>query len=368
MEVVVIGCRGFPEVSGGIEKHCEELYTRIVKSNSLNVTVLSIKRYQKLKVWKGIKFINIFTCGSSNVEKIMYGLLSTIYVCFKRPDVVHYQGLNSAIFIPLAKLFRLKIVYTQHSQDYLYPKWGEVAKKILKWAERVAMMSDIVIAVSKTIFNYLKHEYKIENLLFIANGVDLNAFTINHSHDEAVFREYGLKKNNYILFVGRITPEKGIEILIDAYKLLETDMKLVIVGKFIENDSYSLEIRKKCLNNLSIILTGSLFQSDLATLYMNCRLFVLPSRFEGLPIALLEAISCGCQVLASNIPPNKELNLGDEYYFSLDNIPELSSKLALYCNIELDDLEKKRRAIKLKNFFDWDNVAAKTVEIYKCCV
>ena len=364
MEIVVIGCRGFPEVSGGIEKHCEELYSRIAGRTSCQILVLTIAKYQKYNSWKGIRFKNILTIGTSYVEKVLYGLLSTLYVCWKRPDIVHYQGLNCAIFIPLAKCFGLKVIYTQHSRDYLYPKWGKVAKKILKLAEKNAMQADIVVAVSKTIAASLEREYSQNNIRFIANGVNFDSFAVGSGLDEEFFTRYGLNRKKFILFVGRITPEKGIEILLKAYELSKIDHKLVIVGEFNKDDTYANKILKECAGSENIVITGSLYRDDLFALYVHCGLFVLPSFFEGLPIVLLEAISCGCQILASDISANKELDIGSEYYFPKGNVAILSQKLKVFSGKPLASGEHERRLAKLKDSYDWNMISEKIIDSY----
>ncbi len=361
---MVIGCRGFPEVSGGIEKHCEELYSRIALQNDCRIVVMSIAKYQKYSSWRGIKFKNIFTVGTNYFEKVLYGLISTLYVCGRRPDIVHYQGLNCAIFIPLAKWFGLKVIYTQHSRDYLYPKWGKLARAVLKRAEKNAMASDLVVAVSKSIASSLRQEYSHENIRFIPNGVDFDSFAASQDLNEEVLARFGLICKNYILFVGRITPEKGIETLLEAYKLANIDQKLVIVGEFNEDDVYSVKILQQCVDNSNIVLTGSLYKEDLVSLYVHCGLFVLPSYFEGLPIVLLEAISCGCQVLASDIPANRELELGEDYYFPKGNATVLSQKMRTLCEKTLEDEVQCRRFAKLKASYDWKVISNKILENY----
>ena len=177
MEINVIGVRGFPNIQGGAEKHCEELYPRLVKLGC-NVTVFSRAPYftkgKSLKKWKGVKFIYLWCPRIKSLEAITHTLLASLICVFKRPDIVHIHNLGAGILISLLKIAKLKVVLTYHSVNYEHQKWGEFARIVLKMSEFVSTeFADKIIVVSKVIKNLLKNKYGREDLELIFNGVDI---------------------------------------------------------------------------------------------------------------------------------------------------------------------------------------------------
>jgi len=373
MRVFVIGARGFPGVQGGIERHCEELYCRLSEYKDLDITIIAIDKYRKdsSKTWKGIKFKCIKALNSKNLEKIYYGFKASIYTILKRPDIVHFQGLNSAIYIPLIKLFGIKVVFTQHSMDYKYPKWGILARRFLSLSERAALKADKIIAVSESINNHLK-KYTDRSLV-IHNGVDIEHPHISPEVEASFLNEYGLKKGGYIFFAGRFTPEKAIEDLINAFnelqatsrKLQVEGWKLVIAGDAEHETEYSKMIKDLAKKSTGIVLTGFITGEKLQSLFSNARLFVLPSKFEGLPIVLLEALSYGIAVLASDIESHLELNLGENNYFQQGNIEDLKKKLNYFMTTTVTEKEKLRQIEMLRKNYNWDEITRRTYGVYE---
>ncbi len=368
MKIFVIGTRGFPCVQGGLEKHCEELYKRLAKYHNIELTALVISKYykNKIKEWNGIKFIYIKSLNSKYFEKLFYGFVASIIAVIKRPDIIHFHATNCALYIPLLKLLGIKIILTYQSRDYLYPKWGKIGKFALKMSEKAALKSDKIIAVSDTINNHLK-KYTDKSVV-IHNGVNFKYPEISKNEEKHFLSKYGLEKNSYIFFAGRFTEEKAIEDLIEAYNQLDLDnekIKLVIAGDADHETKYSRMIKNLAKNSTNIILTGFITGREIQSIFSNAKLFVLPSKHEGLPIALLEALSYGIEVLASDIEANLQINLDKNNFFKQGDIEDIKRKMLYHLNATLEKETKNKRLKMIKDEYNWDIIAEKTYKIYR---
>lgn len=368
MKVVVLGTRGFPDVQGGVEKHCEELYPRLVKLGC-DVTVVTRKPYitsdKRLQEWKGVKFIQLWCPRRKSLEAIIHTFLGVIKARTISPDILHIHSIGPSLMIPLAKILGIKkVVMTHHGPDYMRAKWGAAAKMVLKLGERAGIkFSDSIIVISEWIKEFIKKVYN-KNSVFIPNGVSIPELI------PAGFelKRYGLESQKYALAVCRFVPEKGIHDLIDAYLSVKApSFKLVVVGDADHETDYSSRIKKKAAEASGIVLTGFLSGNRLYELYSNAGLFVLPSYYEGLPIALLEAISYGLPVLVSDIPQHKEIPLSAECYFKCGDVNSLSTALLeIFSNSRNN--EKGRYISIIRENYNWDNLAYKVLEVYKSAI
>lgn len=366
IRIFVIGVRGFPGVQGGVEKHSEEQYKRLARNKDLDITVLAIDKYCNTQItrWENVNLRYLKSVNSKNFEKLYYGLKASIYSILKRPDIVHFQGLNAAIYIPLVKLFGIKTIFTQGSMDYLYPKWGRIAKLILKISEKASLRADKIIAVSKIIYDHLR-KYS-DRVVLIYNGVNINHMAVLQDEEKNILNKYGLRKQGYVFFVGRLTKEKAIEDLIKAFIQLNNNaFKLVIAGGIEYTEKYSNMIKNLAKDSSNILFTGFITGTELQILFSNAKLFVLPSRHEGLSNALLEAISYGIEILASNIEANLQINLNKNNFFKMGDVEDLKAKMLCLLNAEITEKEKSRRLEMLKTDFDWDETSKKMYKLYK---
>jgi hypothetical protein len=366
MKIFVVGARGFPDVPGGIEKACKELYSRLAGHRNMEITAIVISKYykRKIKEWAGIRYIYIKSLDSKNLEKLYYGLIATIISIFKRPDIVHFQATNCTIYIPILKLFRIKTVVTYRSFDFTYPKWSNFAKFIIKLSDLAAFKADKIIAISRDIADYAA-EYT-DRVVIIPNGIAINTQKVSESMVDQILGKYSLSKDSYIFFAGRFTEEKALEDLIEAYKRLERkELKLVIAGDAYQETDYSRMIKKMAVETDGIIMTGFITGIELQVLFSNARLFVLPSRHEGLPHVLLEGLGYGVQVLASDIKANTQFELGAESYFRQGDIEDLKSKILYHLHNKIDEAERLSRFRMLEEKYNWDKIASATVDVYK---
>ena len=364
MKITVIGLRGIPSIQGGVETHAEHLYPLLVK---LGCEVEIIARSGSIPVnhtrsWKGVKIKRIWAPKTSGIESFLHTLLATIYAAIKRPDILHIHAIGPAIMTPIARLFGLRVIVTHHGPDYDREKWGPFAKKILLTGEKFGMKySNQRIVISKVIQRLIQEKYG-ENSVLIPNGITITDFPDTQS----TLDQFNLSRQKYVLQVSRIVPEKRQLDLLRAF--VNEDMpgwKLVLVGKINTNESYTKKLMNEAKASDNIVLTD--FQSGLALkeLLAHAGMFALPSSHEGLPIALLEALSFGLPVIASDIPANLEIDLPEKHYFPLGDITALSQKLRHFGERPLSLSERIKIRKWVEERYNWTTIASQTLSTYE---
>lgn len=357
MKIVVIGTRGIPNILGGVETHCEELFPRIEKLR-YNITVVRRKNYVRdsLKEYKGVNLIDIQAPKLKYLEAIMHTFSAIIAAKFiLHAEVVHIHAIGPAIMTPLARLLGMKVVFTHHGADYERDKWGYMAKLVLKLGERMGIKyANEVIVISEVINSHISQKYGRKDAHLIFNGVNVPL----KSNDTSYLDSIGVKKGDYIFAMGRFVPEKGFDLLIKVFAELKLqNIQLVIAGDSDHEDDYSTKLKDLAKAN-RVVLTGFIKGDKLKDLLTNALLFVLPSYHEGLPIALLEAMSYNLDILASDIPANKALCLSEDCYFKNKDKDDFSIKL-------LDKITYPiiNRVYDL-SAYNWDVIAKETALVY----
>ena len=370
LKICILGFRGFPNIQGGVEKRVEEIAIRIANNENCEVIVLARKNYfpvqNQLKEYKKVKFYYLFAPRNKYLEAAVHTFLGIFFAKFLNPDILHIQAIGPSLFVPLAKLLGFKVVVTHHGPDYLRDKWKGLSKIILKLGEFFAVkFADRIIVVSKYIKNYLVNKYKRKDILVIPNGIEFPK-VINKTD---IIEKFGLQPKKYIFTACRFVPEKGLHDLIFAYRKIKNfEFRLVIAGDADHETNYSRNLKKLAKETEGVVLTGILTGEALAELYSNAGLFVLPSYYEGLPIALLEALSYGLPVLVSDIPQHHEIPLPEFRYFKVGNIDDLAKKIVELYHIGISEEEKQKYFELLKENYNWDKIAQQVFEVYKSLV
>lgn len=365
-KIFVLGLRGFPDVPGGVEKHSEELYPRLVKLGC-EVTVVTrapyIPRERRSGEWNGVKFIHLYALKNQYLEAIIHTFCGLFVAAFHRPDIIHLHAIGPSILAPLAKILGLRVVVTNHGPDYLRQKWGVLSRLVLSWGEAIGVrFADRVIVISFGIKEMLEKKYGRKDLQLIPNGVTIPELV----PPGEIMARFGLKPGKYVFSACRFVPEKGLLDLIAAYRRLkEPEFKLVLVGGADHRNETSRAINAAALRDNRIVLPGYLSGLPLAELFSNAGLFVLPSYHEGLPIALLEAMSYGLPVLASDISPNREVPLPGNRYFPVGDINLLVSRIERLFRRGISKEEKNAQNQLLKRSYNWDRIAEQTKEVYQ---
>jgi glycosyltransferase involved in cell wall biosynthesis len=364
LRVMMLGLRGFPQVQGGIETHAEHLAPLLVQQGC-DLEVIVRAPYQPVDIgntWQGVKFTRLWAPQSKALEAIVHTCLGVLYAAVKRPDILHIHAIGPALMTPLARLLGLKVVVTHHGPDYDRQKWGGFAKFVLKTGEWAGMrFSHGRIVISNVIRELVANKHQVHSEI-IRNGVNMPDLDTCESH----LTQFGLIKQRYILLVSRLVPEKRHLDLIEAFNRAGLqDYKLVFVGTSDHPDAYVKALQQAASQNKNIVLTGFQKGDVLRSLYTHAALFVLPSSHEGLSISLLEALSYGLPVLASDIPANTELSLNPMTYFELGNIAMLTEKMrSKILNPQSNEAKMDKRAW-IDSQYNWRKVAEKTYSEYR---
>ncbi len=359
IHIIVLGTRGIPDIQGGVETHCEELYPRLVDLG-VDVTLITRKSYVTdltSTEYKGVKLKHIFTPKKKSIEAIVHTFLGVLYARTQSPDILHIHAIGPSLMVPFARLLGLKVVVTNHGPDYDRQKWGKLAKWVLMSGEKLGTKyANKVIVISEVIKNILKDKYGRTDTQLIYNGVNIP----KKSTDTDYLDKLGIKKDNYIIGVGRFVEEKGFHDLVEAYKALNTDVKLVLVGDADHESEYSVRLKTMARNN-GVVLTGFIKGEQLNQIFSHAKLFVMPSYHEGLPIALLEAMSYNLNVLVSDIPANLQVTLDTDDYFNVENIKDLEIKL----DTKLKNNADRNFTELISQKYNWDSISKEVFTLYK---
>ena len=377
MKIVVTGTRGIPNIMGGVETHCEELFPRMVK-RGVDVTLIRRSNYVQdtLKEWNGVKLVTLSSPKKKSFEAIIHTFRAINEAKRLGADVLHVHAIGPALLVPYAKLLGMKVVFTHHGPDYDRDKWGLAAKTILKLGERMGcMFADDVIVISNVIKNLIAKKYgRTKNVHLIYNGVSEPKICDYPEY----FEELGIEKGKYILGMCRFVPEKNLHHLVEAFGKVKrlkgkkvrnadmdrsdnadfSDIKLVLAGDTDFEDAYSLGLKEMARKN-GVVLTGFIKGRKLHSLLTHCRCYCLPSSHEGLPIALLEAMSYGVKVVVSDIPANLEVGLPKEDYFPCGDVDALAEKLAKIIEKPVQHVDYDMSK------YDWEEIADEVKAVYE---
>lgn len=367
-KVTVIGLRGIPDISGGIETHCEYLYPKIADMHADDDYVVIGRRpsmgADTCALRANLSVVPLAAHSSRYLETLSNTFVGVLWSKFKtHTEIIHLHAVGPGLMAPLGRFLGMKVILTHHGDDYKRDKWNWLARSVLKAGERVGVAaSHRVIAVSPSLAARLKSEYpkKADAIHYIPNGADhiLDEVKAAKHDNQEWLHDFGLEDTPFIVSVGRLVPEKGFADLINAYAIARPAAKLVIVGgkSGSSHDEELVElIAEKGLQD-HVILTGAIPREGVAALLTHCKLFVLASHHEGLPIAALEAAAIGAPILVSDIQPNIDLGLDPSHYFPVRAPLALAEAL----NKPWENL----RQTDVLERFNWGSVAAQTNRIY----
>lgn len=370
MRIAFIGQKGIPAKFGGVERHVEELASEMSKmGHEVFVYVRNNYTPKGLTEYKGIKLIHLPSIGTKNLDAISHTFLASMHALFADYDVIHYQAIGPSILSWIIKLFKRKtvLIATFHCQDYYHKKWGTIAKLALKFGEWMACkIPDKTVVVSECLDGYTREKYAIEPEVIYNGTRTKDVFKWD------VLEKWNLKRNRYVVYVGRLIKHKGIHYLVEAFKELEKEgkvplnFKLVIAGGSFHTDDYVSELKDSARNHGDIVFTGNLEGDDLRSVFAGAYLFVQPSEAEGLSIALLEAMSYQVPILSSDIRENTDVIKDMGYIFKTNDVVDLKNKLEKLLDLKTDFSEKIIRAKReVQEKYDWEKIAQKTINLYE---
>lgn len=353
---------------GGIEIVVKELCTRMVRDGCAVTCYnrsghhVSGAEYDQKTEYEGIRQKYVPTIEKKGLAAVSSSAFAALYSAFGKYDVVHIHAEGPAFFSWLPKLFGKKVVVTVHGIDWQREKWksGFGSKFIRKGEKNAVKYADEIIVLSKGVQDYFEDTYG-RKTHFIPNGV--NRPEIRQA--KLITEKFGLTKDSYILFLGRLVPEKGIRYLVEVFKKIDTNKKLVIAGGSSDTDSFMQELKTMSKDDNRIIFTGFVQGEMLDELYSNAYIYTLPSDLEGMPLSLLEAMSYGNCCLVSDIPECVEVVEDKAMIFKKSDVKDLREKLQDACDHPEKVLELKKQAADfICAKYNWDKVVEETMKVY----
>lgn len=358
----MIGHKRFPSREGGVEVAVEALATRMAAQGH-DVTLYNRGRNpdDTKNIYQGVHIRSVPVIEKSGIAAVMGSVFATLHAIFCHYDCIHYHAEGPAAMCWLPKFLGIRTIVTIHGLDWQRSKWGRFASLYLHLGEKIAARwADEVIVLSRAMKQYFLDTYSRETV-FIPNGME---------HPEIlppslIRTQWGLEKDQYILYLGRLVPEKGVQYLIDAFRLIKTDKKLVIAGKA-DSVEFGQQLKEAALGDDRIRFIGFVQGQAPEELYSNCYLYCLPSELEGMPISLLEAMGYGCCCLSSDIPECAEVIGSCGYLFENRSAESLRKVLQTLCGEpELVTACRTRVQQQVQTCPGWDQVAGQTLALYR---
>ena len=374
LKIAMLGHKRIPSREGGVEIVVEQLAKRMVKlghevdvynrsGHHVSGDEFNLANYDNLKTYEGVGIIRVPTVQKKGFAAMVYSLIASIWVSFKDYDVIHYHAEGPCAFMWIPSLFGINTVATIHGLDWARSgKWGSMASSFIKFGEKVAVkFSNNIIVLSRHVQQYFLENYNRETSL-IPNGVE----HAQRKNADIITQKYCLYGNDYILSLSRLTREKRIDLLIEAFKKLDTKMKLVISGGSSDSGDYVNFLKKIAADDERIIFTGFVQGDEMAELYSNAYIYCLPSEIEGMPLSLLEAMSYGNCCLVSDIAENVDVIGGYGLSFRTNDVEDLLEKLndSIH-NADLVNDLKDKVAEYVYSKYNWEEVTKETLAVYK---
>lgn len=369
MRIAMIGHKRYGSREGGVEVVVTELARRMAALGH-EVTcydrggrdVMTGEKSLGERVVDGVRVVPVRTIDAKGMAALSSSFFATLAAIKDRPDVIHYHAEGPCVPLPLAHHAGIRTVATIHGLDWQRAKWGRLASSYIRLGEKnAARRADEVIVLSRGARTYFRKEYGRETHL-ISNGV-----TIPEPRAARLIAErWGLTEGSYVLFLGRIVPEKRPELLLEAFRGLDTDKHLVIAGGSSDTSGYFDEVRTLGERDPRVIMAGFVQGELLAELYSNAYCYVLPSDVEGMPLSLLEAMSCGRCCVTSDLPECADVLAGTGLTFLRGSVEALRAALAAALSDPEEAAAMGRDAMKrAKESFGWDSVVRRTIELYE---
>jgi len=370
VRIAMLGHKRVPSREGGVEIVVEELSVRMAAMGH-EVTCynrrgkhVSGREYgvKARREYKNVRLKQVLTLDVKGIAAMSASFFAALCAAFGKYDVVHFHAEGPCAMLWLPKLFGKRCVATIHGLDHLRGKWGKFASWYIMLGEKcAAKYADEIIVLNKRDQVYFKEKYNRDTQL-IPNGI----YRPESRKANLIDEKYALKAGDYILYLGRIVPEKGIDDLVQAFKSTNTCKKLVIAGGSSDTDEYFTSLKQLAEGDGRIIFTGFVQGDILAELYSNAYLYVLPSKIEGMPLSLLEAMSYGNCCLVSDIEECKSVTEDHGVSFACGDVDDLKEKLQALCDCPEETEEYRKDAADFVcGKYVWDEIVLQTLDLYR---
>lgn len=368
MRIAMIGHKRYGSREGGVEVVVTELARRMAAlghevtcyDRSGSDVMTGDAADGRERTVDGVRVVPVRTIDKKGLAALSSSYFATLAAIKDRPDVIHYHAEGPCVPLPLAKRAGIRTVATIHGLDWQRAKWGKLASTYIKMGEKAATKADGLVVLSKSAQSYFEGAYG-RTATFIPNGIEnKQPRPLNQIKDK-----WGLDAGSYLLYLGRLVPEKRPELLIEAFKKLDTDKRLVIAGGGSDTSEYEASLREAAQGDNRIVFTGFVNGEPLEELYSNCYAYVLPSDVEGMPMSLLEAMAYGCRCVTSDIPECADVLAGNGVTFEKGSADSLRAVLRdlLTDAGRADALGTAAKAHVVKTY-NWDSVVERTLVVY----
>lgn len=371
LKIAMIGHKAIPSRCGGIEQVLTILCPLLVEKGH---KVLCINRSGCIleneytesvfnNTYRGVQLKYVITLHKKGLAALTSSFFASVYLAFHSYDIIHYHAEGPCAMMWIPKLFHKRCIATVHGLDWQRDKWKNgLGSKYIKFGEKMLIKyADEIIVLSRNTQKYFKETYG-RDTHFIPNGVSKPKIKTANE----IIKRFNLHKDEYFCSISRLTKEKGIHYLIEAYKKIITNKKLVIVGDSSDTDDYVRYLKDKANENPNIIFTGFVSGSLLDEMYSNAYAYIIPSNLEGMPLSLLEAMSYGNAVIGSDIAEITEVVEDKALIFQKGNVNDLASKLQrLNDNPSLVKKMKEESSEFICKKYNWDDIADKTLRLYQ---
>lgn len=369
MRIAMIGHKRYGSREGGVEVVVTELARRMA---ALGHEVACYDRSGadvmtgdasdgRERIVDGVRVVPVRTIDKKGLAALSSSYFATLAAIKDRPDVIHYHAEGPCVPLPLAKHAGIRTIATIHGLDWQRAKWGKLASTYIKMGERAAATkADGLVVLSKSAQSYFQDVYG-RTATFIPNGIEpKRPRPVNQIKDK-----WGLDEGSYLLYLGRLVPEKRPELLIEAFKELDTDKSLVIAGGGSDTSEYEASLREAAQGDNRIVFTGFVNGEPLEELYSNCYAYVLPSDVEGMPMSLLEAMAYGCCCVTSDIPECADVLAGDGVTFGKGSADSLRAALRdLLADAGRAGALGTAAKAHVEKTYNWDSVVERTLAVY----
>ncbi len=370
-KIAVFGHKSIPSRAGGIEVVVQELATRFARRGH---AVTCINRggdheaYQDEKeqvengYYQGVRITSVPTIDKVGLAAASSSFFAALKAALGPYDIVHIHAEGPAAFCMIPRLFGKKVLVTIHGLDWQRDKWHGFAKKYIRFGEKMAARhANALIVLSRSMGQYFQTTYG-RRAVYIPNGIE----PAERLDADEITRRFGLTRDSYLLYLGRLVPEKRVDLLIRAFRSVRTDKKLVIAGPLSDSDAYHRQQQTTAADDQRILFTDFVNGQTLQELYSNAYVYVLPSRLEGMPLSLLEAMSYGCCCVASNIPECREVIGSAGMLVDPDDEQGLVQTLQkLVDDPMLVDRHREQALERIRTKCGWDEVAERTEQLYR---
>lgn len=369
MRIAMIGHKHFGTREGGVEVVVTELAKRMAAlghevtcyDRSGSDVMIGHAIESSERVVDGVRIVPVKTIDKKGFAAASASYNATKAAIADKPDVIHFHAEGPCACLPMAQRAGIRTVATIHGLDWQRAKWGKLGSAYIKHGERVAVKSaDEIIVLSRSAQEYFEQTYN-RKTVFIPNGMDPK----ESRPANEIRQRWGLEDGSYILFLGRLVPEKRPELLIDAFKNIETDKRLVIAGGSSDTSEYEQQLHEQAKSDPRVLFTGFVTGEPLAELYSNAYCYVLPSDVEGMPMSLLEAMAYGCACVTSDIPECSDVLDGAGVSFAQGDANSLQRSVeSLLANPPYVKWLGEAAKEHVTKDNDWSNIVRQTLNAY----